>query len=501
MTVTEVRAVRRSWVVLVAMSAAVTIVIFNSSAVNVALPSMSTDLGLSSAALRLVVVVYSATFAAMLLPAGHLCNRIGARTVLLIGLLSTGLGGAAAASVDNVPAIMLARALMGIGAAFVMPSTLALVVATASDAGRSRAIAVWSAVSVAGAAGGPIVGGVLVEGWGWNYIFGVSAAGSAVMALVVLGVVSPTATLPRSAVNGRLLVLASGAITTFVLGVTVVSDEIIVGAVLIGVAGILALAAWVSRSRKQSGSFSADLTDSDPTTARHRRREFFGASVSNMLLFFALAGTLFVLTQKLQFQFELSPSSAGLAVAPVTVALILGVTSSTPCSNRFGRRPVVVAGLIVAALASVTLSLVGGELHIVLGAVFVAGLGVGLALPLVTESMVAAVPSHRVGEAAAVNDTMQEIGYALGVAVLGSVLSVVYGSNLHGPSVDNASLGATLLEADRLGDDALRESAMSAFSTGSTVAFCVGGVFLVAGAIIAHLYLPPAEYRVRNGAQ
>lgn len=501
MTVTEVRVAQRSWPVLLAMSAAVTIVIFNSSAVNVALPSMSTDLGLSSAALRLVVVVYSATFAAMLLPTGHLCNRIGARTVLLLGLLFTGLGGAAAAAVDNVPAIMLARALMGVGAAFVMPSTLALVVANASDAGRSRAIAVWSAVSVAGAAGGPIVGGILVDGWGWNYIFGVSAVGSAAMAVVVLGVVSPTTRLPRSAVNGRLLVLASGAITTFVLGITVLSDEVLLGGVLVGVAGVLALGAWGSRARTQSDSLSGDVVDSDPVRARHRRREFFGASVSNMLLFFALAGTLFVLTQSLQFQFGLSPSSAGLAVAPVTVALILGVTTSTPCSNRFGRRPVVVAGLIVAALASVILSVLGADLPIVLGAVFVAGLGVGLALPLVTESMVAAVPSHRVGEAAAVNDTMQEIGYALGVAVLGSVLSVVYDSNLRGPSIDNASLGATLAEADRLGDQALRESAMSAFSTGSTVAFCVGGVFLVAGAIIAHLYLPPAEHRDRNGAQ
>ncbi|MBY4012785.1 MFS transporter [Rhodococcus fascians] len=495
MTLTEVRTGPKSWIVLVAMSMAVTIVIFNSSAVNVALPSMSTDLGLSSAAMRLVVVVYSASFAAMLLPAGHLCNRIGARTVLLIGLLATALGGAAAAAVDNVSAIMVARAVLGVGAAFVMPSTLALVVASTSSAARSRAIAIWSAVSVAGAAGGPILGGLLVDGWGWNYISGVSAVGSGVMTLFVLAVVRADGRQPRSTVNGRLLVLASGAITTFVLGVTIVSDEALPGVALVAVACVLGLGAW------SVGGGLPEAVDAEPGRTREQRREFVGASVSNMLLFFALAGTLFVLTQKLQFQFALSPSSAGLAVAPVTVALIIGVAASTPCATRFGRRPLVVVGLLIAAVASITLSVFGADLGTVLGAVFVAGLGVGLALPLVTESMVSSVPSHRVGEAAAVNDTMQEIGYALGVAVLGSVLSVVYGANLPGSSTENASLGATLAEAERLGDSDLRASALSAFSTGSTAAFCAGALFLAAGALIAYLYLPLAEQRARNGAR
>ena len=212
-----------------------------------------------------------------------------------------------------------------------------------------------------------------------------------------------------------------------------------------------------------------------------------------MLLFFALAGTLFVLTQKLQFQFGLSPSTAGFAVAPVTLALLIGVAVSTPCSSAFGRRPVVVGGLVTAAIASITLSAFGGELSTVLGAVFFAGIGVGMALPLVTESMVASVPSHRVGEAAAVNDTMQEIGFSLGVAVLGSVLAGFYQAGLRETSTETGSLGATLAEADRLGDRELHNAAMSAFT--------VGAVFLVAGAIIAHLYLPSTDRTARNGAR
>ncbi|MCZ4275358.1 MFS transporter [Rhodococcoides yunnanense] len=495
MTATEVQVSRRPWVVLVAMSAAVTIVIFNSSAINVALPTMATELGLSAAAMRLVVVIYSVTFAAMLLPAGYLCNRTGARTVLLLGLLATGLGGAAAAAVDNVPTIMISRAVMGVGAACVMPSTLALVVATTSEAGRSRAIAVWSAVSVAGAAGGPIIGGILVDGWGWNYIFMVSAVGSAAMATAILLLVRPQAKLPQSTVDVRLLGLAAGAITTFVLGVTIVSDEMLPGIALIAVACVLAAAAWAVSGKKP------DSTGDEPPRTREQRREFLGASVSNMLLFFALAGTLFVLTQKLQFQFGLSPSTAGFAVAPVTLALLIGVAVSTPCSSAFGRRPVVVGGLVTAAIASITLSAFGGELSTVLGAVFFAGIGVGMALPLVTESMVASVPSHRVGEAAAVNDTMQEIGFSLGVAVLGSVLAGFYQAGLRETSTETGSLGATLAEADRLGDRELHDAAMSAFSTGSTAAFTVGAVFLVAGAIIAHMYLPSTDRTARNGAR
>lgn len=468
---------------LVATSIAVTVVVFNNTAINLALPEMAVDLAMQSTHMRLVVVGYSVVFAALLLPAGWAVGRLGARRVLLAGLAVSVLGGMIALVPTEPGAglppgapwlgVLIGRVILGAGAAMVMPSSLAVALRVVPAARRSAAIATWTAVSVAGAAAGPVLGGVVVSVFGWRWVFGVAVL-AAVLALAGVLAAVPALAAERTAplagvttalqVAGIVLVLAALSI-----GPSHPRAALVLGAVAAG-AGLLHL--------RRRG----------PTPDGWAARGFAGAAVANALLFFAVAGSLFVLTQVLQYLFGFSAARAGLSVLPVTVAMITGTVLAGRLSVLLGPRPAVVTGLGVVTLACVVVALgVGTGPAPVIWAVAAAGLGVGIALPLVTEAMVDASPPDRVGDAAAVTDTMQEIGYSAGVAIIGGAFAAAFDRGLAGPAV---SPGIALATA---GDQ--RGAVADVFTSATQIAFGIAALVVAAGAAVAWWLLPAHDRR------
>ncbi|APE07954.1 MFS transporter [Rhodococcus pyridinivorans] len=468
--------------VLVLVSLAVTVVIFNNTAVNVALPAMAAELTLSDAAMRLVVVSYSVTFAALLLPAGYVCGRWGARRALVTGLWVASLGACAAWAVPTEIGVIAGRTLIGAGAAFVMPATLAVAVETSPPERRSRAIAVWTAVSVAGAAGGPVLGGALVDTFGWVSIFvAVTCSAAAVAVTVTVGVppLAPQRTDGFAVFTTFLRILGTAPL---LVALTVLSDLPVIALVCVVVsASAWVTLAWRRRRRPHGGSAPAGW----------ETRSFLGASVANMLMFFAVAGSLFVLTQLLQYAFGFSPFAAGLAVTPVTIAMIVGTILSGPLASAWGVRAGAVGGLLVVASAALSIALLpAAPVGVTIAAVTVAGTGVGVALPLVTESMVASAPPSRVGDAAAVNDTMQEIGFSAGVAVVGGALALAYRFAGTG-SGDAAAAGLVIVDARAAGDAVALAEAVAEFRTATQWAFSAAALVVGIGAVVAFRLLPP----------
>lgn len=467
---------------LVIVSLAVTVVIFNNSAINVALPVMATDLALSDAAMRLVVVSYSVTFAALLLPAGYACGRWGARRALSMGLLTAAVGAVVVWLVPVEAGVIAGRMLLGAGAAFVMPATLAVAIALSPRERRSRAIAVWTAVSVAGAAGGPVLGGTLVSAFGWRSIFSaVAILAMMIAAVVVIGIphLDPQ---HRDAFVVITSFLRICGVAPLIVAATVFSDAPVVAATCIAVS----MAAWVVLVLRRRSS-------KDQAGGEWKTKEFLGASVANMLMFFAVAGSLFVLTQILQYGHGFSPFAAGLATMPVTAAMIVGTVASEPISRKWGTRTGAVVGLAVVATASVTIA-AAQTTHAaaVIVLVAIAAAGVGAALPLVTEAMVASAPESRVGDAAAVNDTMQEIGYSFGVAVVGGVLATAFGVVRSDPG-GAASAGQAVVLARDSGDSVVLAHTIEQFLTASNFAFLVSGLVVAVGAVVAWRLLPSRD--------
>jgi EmrB/QacA subfamily drug resistance transporter len=467
-------------------------------ALNVALPNLAADTDASISQLQWIVDSYALVFAALLLPAGALGDRYGRKPVLIIGLAVFALGSAAASLTGDPDVLMALRAVMGVGAAMVMPTTLSIITSSFPAEQRGRAVGAWVGVAGAGAVFGLLVSGALLEVWDWQSVFLFNAILAAIVAVVAFRKVpdSRESRPPRVDLVGGLLSVV--ALAGLVFGAIEGpgrgwSDPVTLTAFATGVVGLALWVAW---------GFIADEPLLDPRL--FRIRAFSTGVFSITLQFFVFFGFVFVIVQYLQLVLGYSPFQAGVALIPMAMVLG-GLSRRVPhLMEKVSRRPLAIAGLLLMALGTVVLAQLGTDSSywVVLAGILPIGAGMALATSPATTDIVGALPAHKQGVASAVNDAAREVGGTLGIAVLGSVLNEQYRSGLaeRAPAaapdsvVERAqqSLGAALHAASQLGDDGkgLADAARAAFTGGASDAFYVAAGMLCLAALVLGFLIP-----------
>jgi MFS transporter, DHA2 family, methylenomycin A resistance protein len=393
---------RQRTLTLVVMCVGMFLVLLDVTIVNVALPRLRADLGAGVRGLQWIVDGYAVTLAALMLPCGDFGDRHGHKRVVLAGLATFALGSLSAGVAPTAAVLVAARVLQGVGAALLLPGTLAVVSRAYEDpAERARAIGIWAAISSLALPAGMIAGGALVEGAGWRWAFLINlpvvAVALPVAALVVRETREPSGRPADPA--GTVLAAASLATLTYAL---IATDA------LAAVAATSLLAGFVAVERRRP----------DPMLpiALFRRPVFAAATGIAVIMNLGSNGTLFVLSLFLQEVQGRSPLRAGLVCLPAFAALALVASPAGRLVGRFGPRGPMAAGLACAA-AGLALLLAGP----VLPAFLLWGAGLGVLTPAVVAASMGAVPSGRAGLAAAVNNTARQAGGAVGVAALGSI--------------------------------------------------------------------------------
>ncbi len=419
---------QRRWKILAVLCGSLIIVIVGNTVLNVALPTLADpeQLGATSTELQWMVDSYALVFAGLLFTAGALGDRFGRRGALQAGLLVFALGSLVGAFADSSGQVIVGRAVMGVGAAFIMPSTLSILTNVFPGRERAKAIAIWAGISGAGAAIGPVTSGLLLEHFWWGSVFLIN------LPIIAIALVASWLLVPHSKDSTASPLDPVGALLSIV-GFSALVFAIIEGpnhgwtstASLLWFAGaILALGAfawWEWRSRHPM----LDL-------GLFRDRRFAVSSGGVTLVFFAMFGMFYLMTQFLQFVLGYSPLEAAIRLLPFPV-MMMSVAPQTPrLVNRFGADRVASTGLglIAVALVGFTFFTPGTPYwYLVIIIVLMSG-GMALTMSPMTTQLMSAVPRDRAGIGSAMNDTTRELGGALGVAVLGSLVTSRYTTGL-----------------------------------------------------------------------
>ncbi len=413
----------RQWVTLAVLCTTLLLISLDTTILNVALPSIVRSLHATSTQLQWIVDAYAIVFAGMLLTLGALGDRVGRKWVFMAGLAVFASGSAFAAWSGSPDRLTAARAVMGLGAAALMPCTLSILINVfRSERDRARAIGVWSSTAGLGVAIGPVLGGFLLVHFWWGSVFLINVP------IAVLGLLATAFVVPNSKnelgkrldpVGAGLSIVALGLLLWAIIEApnrTWTSAPIL--AAFSGAAAlILVFVVW----ERHTGSPMLPLRF-------FRSRSYSVAIAALALVIFALLGMFFVITQYLQFSLTFTPLKTGLAIAPVALVLLVSAPLSVGLARRLGAKWVVAAGLFVIAvglglLSRTTVQSTYGDAV----AFFVLiGFGVGLALAPSIESIMGSLPLDEAGVGSATSDTSMQIGGALGVAVLGTALSARY---------------------------------------------------------------------------
>jgi DHA2 family multidrug resistance protein-like MFS transporter len=493
------------WVVLAVLAGCVGVIAVDNTIVNVALPRLQEDLAASTSQLQWVVDAYSLMFAGALLTAGSLGDRFGRQRILLVGLGIFGFASAMAATAGDASTLTAWRALMGIGGACIMPSTLSLLTQVFPDpAERAKAIGIWAAVAGAAVGIGPIAGGLLLERFDWHAIFMVNPP----VIVVLLGLVAWLVPDSRDPAKPRLdpvgAVLSTLGLVLVVYAVVEAPDGgLSAGVVVPAVAGAALLAAFIFWERASDHPMLP--------LEFFANRVFTGAVATVALVYFALMGAMFLVPQYLQLVLGNSPLGSGLGMIPLAAGLLLASLASSSVAARVGVRATVTAGMSAVAAGLAAASMVGATTPewVLATGLGVVGVGLGLTLPQATNAIVGSVPRQKSGIASAVNDAVSELGGSFGVAVLGAVLTTRYRGSIDqavsdaGSAVDTLpggvleavreSLGSASLAAPRAGADAanvITQTAGAAFTTGMGMALTAAAVVVAVGAVMAWRVFP-----------
>jgi EmrB/QacA subfamily drug resistance transporter len=412
----------RTRAVLAVMALALMAVVSAVSGLNVALPSLARDTGATQTELTWIVDAYTVVFAGLLLLAGALGDRYGRKGVLVIGLLIFGSAAAFGLVTTDPDQLIVVRALMGVGAAAIMPTTLSVITTSFPEAERPRAIGVWVGVAGGGAVLGLFGTGILLEFFDWNSFFGLNVALAGLAAVGALALVPRSADEhpPRLGLVGAALSLV--AVAGVVFGIIEGpergwTDALTVSALVTGILAGVTFALWELRVAEPM---------LDPRL--FRLRGFSAGSLTITAQFFAAFGFFFIALQYLQFVVGYSPLRAAVALLPLPIVLIPLARRAPLIAQRVGFRRLAPTGLVLMACGFVVISQVEVEMTYWL---FATGLvlfaaGMALAGTPATTAITSSLPPSKQGVASAVNDTARELGSALGIAILGSVLNQQY---------------------------------------------------------------------------
>ncbi|MER6948425.1 MFS transporter [Nonomuraea sp. NPDC000554] len=476
----------RRWLILVVLCLSTWVLVVDNGVLTVAIPPLTNDLGASTQDIQWIIDGYILVFAGLLLTAGSLSDRYGRRRIMIIGLLVFGAASLVATYAASPEQLIAGRVLMGVGGALVMPSTLSILITVFDDTERRKAMSIWSSVLMVGMVGGPVVGGALIARFWWGSVFLINVP------VVVLAIVAALAWMPESRGPWRKpdplgAVLSATGMTALVWVIIALPQH--------GLAHPGTLAALAVAVFSLVGFVIWEIRTPYPMVPLElfRDRNFSGGSLSLVLVQVGNGGLLLALTQYLQFVLGYSPTQAGLALAPMALAVIVVNGVGATLGQKIGNRPLAVAGLVVLAAGFGVLATLSADdgFPMVAAALVLFGIGAGLAQPAAIAALMGAVPPEHAGVGSALNDTVQQAGAALGVAALGSVLAGTFTGAMpaSAPEAARHSIADALGVAARTGDAGLAAAARDAFTSAMSVAFVAGACGVLASAVLALLLL------------
>ncbi|WP_089156229.1 MFS transporter [Micromonospora sp. NBS 11-29] len=481
----------RRWVILGVICLAQFVVLLDNTVLNVAIPSINEELGATIADTQWMINAYALLQSGLLLTAGSLSDRYGRKRALVVGLLLFGLGSLVAAYSQSAPQLIAARAGMGIGGALLMTTTLAVIMQIFDDEERPRAIGIWAAVSSIGFAAGPVIGGVFLAHFWWGSIFLINVP------IALLSVVTVVLLVPESkSPMGKRPDLVGAVLSTIgMVGIVYAiisipehgwtSNRVLVPG-LVGAVALTAFVRWEARNpfpMLDMGLF--------------RNQRFTGAITGGLLVAFGMAGSLFLLTQHLQFVLGYSPLAAGLRTAPLALTIVaLNLWGAgAKLLPKVGTSGTIALGMILLAAGLCGVALLGRPEYGyggMLAGLLVMGCGIALAIPAMANAIMSAIPPEKAGAGAGVQSTVTEFGGGLGVAVLGAALNARFVALL--PAVVGVGAVGSLQEAlsETLSPQA-RTQVLDAFADSVRLSQLIGAAAVLVGGLLAALLLQRAE--------
>jgi len=488
----------RRWAILAVLCTSLMIVIIGNTALNVAIPTLARELRASTSSLQWMVDAYGLVFAGLLFTAGTLGDRFGRKGALQLGLVVFLMGTVLASTADTSGVVIGSRAIMGLAAAFIMPSTLSILTNVFPAHERPKAIAVWAGISGAGAAVGPITSGFLLEHFYWGSVFLVNVPMIAA-ALIAGAILVPKSKDPEESPLDFLGAFLS------IVGLVALVYSIIEGpshgwlsgesfltfGIAIVALGLFAL--WESKARFPM----LDLR-------LFKDRRFSVASGGMTLTFFAMFGTFFLVAQYFQLVLGFSPLKSGLLQLPMAAIMMLIAPQMPKVVAKYGAHRAVPVGLGFIALGMAVFSQVQTDspLWFIYCSIIPLAAGMATTMTPLTTLIMSSVPLGKAGVGSAMNDTTRELGGALGVAVLGSVVTSQYTSSLapsitglpaQARAVADSGLAGALRVAGEIGGSAggnLASAAKQAFVDGLSSAAIVATVVVISAAVAAWFLLP-----------
>ena len=505
MTPKETRRYNQRWIGLIFIGISVIVISLDNTILNTALPSISNTLGATTNELQWMVDGYVLVFAALLLTTGSIGDRIGRKKALQLGLLWFMIVSVAAALSTSTTMLIITRGVLAVGSAFILPATLSIISATFPSKERAQAIALWAAIYAFGVGLGPVIGGFLLEHFTWNSVFLVNVptcliaiAGGAFFLNDSKDQHAPKVDIPGVILSVvGLFALVYGIIDAGVYGWT---DPNVLAALGIGTVVLIAFGWWEARSP-------------NAMLPMHffKNMSFTSASITLALVTFGQFTILFFLIPYLQTIQGYSTLESGLRVLPLAITLTVMATLSARISRRLGTKYTVALGIAVAAAGYIFIALtfrVDTAYVWVVVAQIIVGFGMGTAFSPATNSIMGSVPIDKAGVGSAMNDTTRQLGGALGIAILGTVLNQIYISRLGGLSSlispaqlasSESSVEAAHLVAAALKNPATAHSLIStadqAYVVGMNQALIVGAVVLIGASLFALRFLPAQVHR------
>jgi len=489
---------RRRWWILAVLIISLFTVNLDNTVLNVALPTLATSLHADMSQLQWIVDAYVLLFAGLLLAAGALGDRFGRRRIMLAGLVVFGAGSLASAFAPSAEWLIFLRAVMGVGGALIVPSTLSVTSNVFTTEERPKAIGIWTGVSGLGIVAGPVLAGWLLEHFVWGSIFLINIP---IVLISLVGVVAlvPEARSPNAAkfdVPGT--ILSVGGLIALVYGVIEAPANGWTSSFELGVFGLAAvlLTAFVA----------VELYTSEPLLdVRLLARPVLGSAVVAVTLTsFGLFGSMFFLSQYLQGVLGFGTMETGFSILPLALAIAVFSPASMAAAPRLGTRLTVALGMVAVSAGLLALRAAGTAdgYPLVAVSLFLVGGGMGWAMSPLTVVMIRALPRSKQGVASSINSTARELGGAFGVAILGSLSAPVYAAGVRpaaallpaqaAGAVRDSLAGAGAVAANLTSEQgqALLSAARSAFVEGMDSAVLIGAIVALAGAAVALAFLP-----------
>jgi EmrB/QacA subfamily drug resistance transporter len=478
---------RRRWVILAVLCLGQFAVVVDNTVLNVAVPSLTRDLGAATADVQWMINAYSLVQCGLLLAVGSAADRYGRKRLLLAGLAIFGAGSLAAGLAQSTGQLIASRAGMGVGGALLGTATLAVTMQVFDAKQRPRAIGIWAATNALGFAAGPPIGGLLLANFWWGSIFLVN------IPVVIIALVGVRTLVPesRNLVGGRpdLLgaLLSTAGMTAVVYSIISGPDHglLSVRVIVAALSGVLLLASFAAWERR--------IPNPMLDMQFFRNQRFVGAVAGIALITFGSAGVLFLLTQQLQLIRGYTPLEAGLRMAPFALTVVVLTFSGVSASlmRRLGLPNAIAVGMaLLAGGFTVVASLPADSHGGLLPGLVLMGAGCALANPAIVEAVMSAIPQDKAGAGAGIDGTMAEVGSSLGVAVLGAVMNARFAAMLPTAAAGAGSVPAALSMART---DTDRAAVLHAFASGVHTSQLVGAAAVFLGGCVTAVLLYRAE--------